>query len=392
MLRSTIGWSGAALVTLICVACGESKGDDTHDVPDAGKGGATEGHAAAGMAGKGATTGHGGSGGSGGGSGGSGGDVGGTTSAGKGGSAGGHAEGGNGGSGGSSAGKSAGGAGQGGSGGQSGGAQGGSSGMLGEAGAPEGGDTTGMLADLHDTVATACSAAATCCAAQAIPTMLDDCQAMYDMYQDGVPGIKAGHVTIDSTALARCKAAYMSSTDQCNLNAIVAACDGVFVGHQQVGEPCIGGYDCDRSTDTMTCLITDTSGAQPVGTCQKVPHAKLGEPCFSTCRAGEDCSSSTQGIAKPEDLALCFEDEGFYCDSNETTPVCKALLALGADCSEASFDACGSHAECNTTCEKVSDLGESCGSCFHSYQCIDGKCADPDWATDSTCMGFPPGP
>lgn len=383
MLRSRIGWSSAVLVTLVCVACGDSKGDDTHDAP--GKGGSA-GRAGAGKGGDEAPAGRSGTAGSGGssGRGGSGGSV----TAGKGGSAGSSAGSGNGGA---SAGKSGGGTGQGGSSGQSGG-QGGTSGMTGDAGAPEGAGKSGMLEDLHDTVATACSTAATCCAAKAIPTMLDDCASMYDMYQDGVPGIMAGHVTIDAEALARCKAAYTNSTVQCNLNAIVAACDGVFVGHQKVGEPCIGGYDCDRSTDTMTCLITDTSGENPMGTCQKVPHAKLDEPCFSTCRAGEDCSSSTQGVATPEDLAECFEDDGLYCDNNETTPVCKALLALGAECDGASWDACGSHAQCNTTCEKVSDLGESCGSCFHSYQCIEGKCADPDWATESTCMGSPPGP
>jgi len=385
MLRSTIGWSTAALVTLISVACGDSKGDDTHDAPAAGKGGATAGRASAGKGGDEAPAGRSGTAGSGGssGRGGSGGSV----TAGKGGSAGSSA---GSGAGGSSAGKS-GSSGKGGSAGQSGG-RGGTSGMTGDAGAPEGGAESGTLEDLHDTVATACSAAATCCAAKAIPTMLDDCSAMYDMYQDGIPGVMAGHVTIDAEALARCKAAYTNSTVQCNLNAVVAACDGVFVGHQQVGEPCIGGYDCDRSTDTMTCLITDTSGENPMGTCQKVPHAKLNEACFSTCRAGEDCSSTTQGLATPEDLAECFEDDGLYCDRSEDNPVCKTLLALGAACDSASWDACGSHAQCNTTCEKVGDLGESCGSCFHSYQCIEGKCADPDWATESTCMGFPPGP
>jgi hypothetical protein len=391
MLRSKIGWSGAALATLICVACGESKGDDTHDLPNVGKGGSAAGHSGAGTggsaahAGRSGATGKGGSGGSSkGGSGGGGGSV----TAGKGGSAGSAAGSGNGGT---TAGRSAGGTGQGGSAGQGGG-RGGTSGMTGEAGASEGGGESGMLQDLHETVATACSAAATCCAAKAIPTMLDDCSAMYDMYQDGVSGVMAGHITIDSAALARCKAAYENSTVQCNLNAIVAACDGVYVGHQQAGEPCIGGYDCDRSTDTMTCLITDTSGDSPVGTCEKVPRAKVNEPCFSTCRAGEDCSSSTQGIASPEDLALCFEDDGLYCDNNETTPVCKTILALGTECDGGSWDACGSHAQCNTTCEKVSDLGESCGSCFHSYTCVEGKCVDPDWATESTCMGFPPGP
>ncbi|HWP08613.1 MAG TPA: hypothetical protein VNN72_22885 [Polyangiaceae bacterium] len=385
MLRSRIGWSSAALVALIGVACGESKGDDTHDVPNVGKGGATAGHPSAGKggdeppAGRAGTDAKGGSSGSGG--------SGGNVSAGKGGSAGSTA---GGGTGGSSSGKG-GGAGQGGSAGQSGG-RGGTSGMTGDAGASEGGGDSGALEDLHDVVATACSAAATCCMTMGIPSMLDDCETMYDASQDGVYGIMSGHVTIDSAALARCKAAYSSSTDQCNLNAIVAACTGVFIGHQKAGDPCSGGYDCDRSTDAMSCLITDTSGAHPVGTCAKIPHAKLNEPCYGTCRAGENCSNSAQGIATPEDLALCFEDEGFFCDSNETTPVCKALLALGAQCDTASWDACGSHAECNTTCEKVGELGDPCGSCFHAFQCIEGKCADPAWANESTCMGLPPGP
>jgi hypothetical protein len=379
MLGSKFGWSVVLGLAVASVACGKSEddaGDD--DAATAGTGGASAGRAAGGRTG--ADAGRGGTAGSGG------------TAAGRGGSAG-TATGA--GTGGTSAGRGSAGAPEGGAeaAGRSGGGRAGTGGTTGDAGAPEGGtDPGGALEAIHDAVATACSAAATCCAAQGLTPMLDDCEAMYDTYQSGIAGIMAGHVTVDMAAVARCKAAYAAGPDQCNLNAVVAACKGVYVGHQGVGEPCVGGYDCDRSTDTMTCLVTDSSSQPYLGTCQKVPRAELNQTCFSTCRAGEDCSSTTLGIATPEELALCFEDDGLYCEFLESGSVCRSILPVGEECGSASFDACGSKALCDTTCVELSDIGESCGSCIHQYTCIDGTCTDPDWANESTCMGFPPGP
>lgn len=378
MLRSTVGRVAAVGVTLACAACGGSSHDDHND--DVPKAGAPGGQAGSGMSG-----GRGGVG------------TGGTLAGGRGGSAGSAAGSGAGGaSAGSHAGGSAAGAGQGGaaasSGGGGRGGASGTSGSSGDAGSSAEGGEGGALQDLEDTVASACSAAATCCTAQGFTPMLGDCEALYSMNQAAVPGIKAGHITLDPEALARCKAAYGSGPDQCNLNAVLAACQGVFVGQQGEGEPCIGVYDCDRSAGAVACFITDTSGEQPLGTCQAVPHGQLNDTCFSTCEIDQDCSSSAQGFQTPEELTLCFEEEGLYCDRTESEAKCRPLEPLGQPCEAVAFEACGSQAVCDVTCQARSDRGESCGSCLRQFQCVEGECKDPLWATESTCSGYPPGP
>jgi len=360
-----------AVVTLS--ACGASShGDDDGAAGDGGGAGKGSGGSLSAGAGSGGSSGSAGSSGS-------------SGAGGKGGSAGGGAAG---------AGATGAGAGSGGGSGEGGatddggsGGLGGTGGVAGSSGAGTGGAT---LDDLDQAVSAFCDAAAVCCSDHGIPAMLDDCASMYAMYQTAVPSITSGAVTLDAAALARCEAAYADGPDQCNLNKVVAACDGVFVGHQGVDDACIDGYDCDRSASVMTCLITDTSGEMPSGVCREVPHAKLDEPCDFSCSSGDDCSSTTFGGTQAS--PLCFEDEGLFCEYVGPGSVCHAIVPMGDACD--AFDACGSRGYCETTCKPLSDLGEPCGrGCIHQYQCGDlGTCVDPTWATDSACMGYAPGP
>ncbi len=370
MLVRQIGSLSVVVAALGFAACG----GDSHAPASVGSGGA--GQASGGTAGS--SAGQGGSAGSaGGGRGGS--DAGtGGTNAGRGGSDAGTG-GANSGSGGGS-GEAGAAAGDGGSAGLGGGA--------GTSGAGAGGSAT--LADLEDTVSAFCAAAATCCSERGVATDLVDCESMYTMYQTALPSLSTGAITLDAAALARCRAAYANGPDQCNLNKVVAACEGVFIGHQGVDEPCIGGYDCDRSEAAMTCLITDTTGDMPTGVCRTVPHAGLDEPCNFSCRSGDNCSSTTFGGADAS--PLCFEDDGLFCAYVGPDSACLAIVPLGDPCDR--FNVCGSDAYCDTTCKPLSDLGEPCSNgCRHQYQCGDGgNCVDPNWATESACMGYAPGP
>jgi hypothetical protein len=250
------------------------------------------------------------------------------------------------------------------------------------------------LAAVSDTVTSYCEAAQACCTAGSTPSAVSDCAAMYASHQEAIPGIKTGAVTVDMAALDRCKAAYADGPDQCNLNAVVAACDGVYVGHQGVGEPCFGVYDCDRSTGAMTCVFPgNASMDEPLGTCQKTPHAGLGEPCLSTCQTRDsDCSTNLLG-GTLDDLATCFEEDGLYCQYLETGSICAAIPDVGQSCDGGSYGSCGSTAQCDTTCRALSDRGLPCGyGCYPQYSCIDGTCVDPAWDGDSACMGYGPGP
>jgi hypothetical protein len=367
-----VGVIGAAAVSFAFVACGASQRDGTGG-SSAGKGGAGGGGlATAGKggsaAGRGAMAGDGGAG--------AGGNNGGRPA-------------GNAGSGGSSAGRSAGDAGRGGSAAGTGGGAGTSTSDAGEGGSP-GGDVEQMLEALDEAVSAFCNAARTCCPAQGQPTMLEDCEDKYATYRATPRSITDGAVTIDAGALARCQAAYADGPDQCNLNAVVAACRGVFIGTRAVDEPCADGYDCDRSQGAMTCLIGDSSAEPPVGVCKEIPRAQVDEPCFSTCRAREDCSSTTFGAEAA--LPFCFEADGLYCDSSTADAVCRPLTQVGEPCM--AFDECGSSARCDGTCRAASDKGEPCGDgCIHTFQCSDaGECVDPTWATSSACEGYAPGP
>ncbi|HYP88218.1 MAG TPA: hypothetical protein VEQ59_08690, partial [Polyangiaceae bacterium] len=194
-----------------------------------------------------------------------------------------------------------------------------------------------------------------------------------------------GALTIDATALAACNAAYEAAATSCEENAVLSACRGVTKGTVAEGAPCANGTECASSPGPSTCLIT-TNGSE-VGVCKTVPHATAGQTCLFTCRAGEDCRSTTYGSAT-DTIALCFEDEGLYCDVESQR--CKALLALGAACT--GNDQCGIAAFCSTTCQKRGTVGEPCRPCLDSLMCVDDKCVSPPFASFSTCEGRSLGP
>jgi hypothetical protein len=266
-----------------------------------------------------------------------------------------------------------------------GGATSGGSGGMGGGGA--GGAVTAINA-LFDTIDAYCSAVTACCQGATIPS--DDCNAIYASNQPAVASLTDGSVTVDMTALATCKAAYGAGPDQCNLNAVVKACAGVYVGLRAAGEPCTNLYDCDRSAGAMSCVVLDPN-TDPVGTCQKVPHLQAGDDCSFACRIGDDCSSTSIGAT--DALGLCFESDGLVCDYGSGQ--CRSIVALGEACTE--DGQCGSEAYCDgSNCQARSGVGEPCGggvSCRHELQCgDDGNCADPSWTSSSACTGYAPAP
>jgi hypothetical protein len=263
------------------------------------------------------------------------------------------------------------------------------SGMAGNAGAGRAG-AGGLPEPLRDAVRAFCAAAEHCCESAGLPAMLDECESMYATYQSAVPSLESGAVTLDEAALERCKAAYAEGPEQCNLNAVVAACRGVFIGQRALNDPCAGGNDCDRSEGARSCVILETTIPVPMGVCKQVPRAELGARCAFTCDAGDDCSNTSFGTA--EALPLCFEDDGLWCDSSSDEPVCRAIVPLGEACER--YDDCGSRAYCETVCKAKSQRGELCGyACLRQLQCgDDGRCRDPLWATESACVGYAPAP
>jgi hypothetical protein len=236
-----------------------------------------------------------------------------------------------------------------------------------------------------------CGALSTCCGSS---DSTATCEANYMKNSTNYPSLAAGLITVDPTVLAQCQAAY-SGANQCDLNTVVAACQGVFKGTRAVNESCTQGYDCDRSQGTMTCVISGDCNVNPMGVCTVVPHAKAGDTCEFTCETGEDCSSTTCGVGPTN--ALCFEDDGLYCAYFDSGSICRPLTPIGSTCSDAGSSECGSEAYCDVTCKARSGLGEDCGNgCRHELECGDDmKCHDPPWPVgpDDTysCMGYAPG-
>ena len=266
-----------------------------------------------------------------------------------------------------------------------GGASGGRGG-LGGSGGFSGAVTTELNAVL-DTVAAYCTAVTACC--QGTTVSQDACDAMYASNQPALGSLTNGSVTLDMTALATCKSAYGAGPDQCNLNAVVTACAGVYVGTRAAGEPCTNLFDCDRSQGAMSCVVLDPN-TDPVGTCRTVPHLQNGDDCSFACRIGDDCSTTSFGST--DVLGLCFESDGLVCDYGSSK--CQNMVALGSACTE--DGQCGSEAYCDTTCKARPGVGEPCdsgASCRHELQCgDDGNCANPTWTSSSTCAGYAPAP
>jgi hypothetical protein len=270
-----------------------------------------------------------------------------------------------------------------GSGGVSGGASG-NGGASGSAGA-------GALGPLGAIITSSCTAAQTCCMTAGFPASLSNCESMYGMNQPAATAVANGFVTVDQVALAKCVAAYQGAATQCNLNAVVAACQDVLLGTKNEDEPCTTGYDCNRAQGPTTCLVTN-SDMPPVGICKKTPHGKQNDPCIFTCRMGDDCSSTTYAGPGATVTPICFEAEGLYCDNSIADAVCKAILAPNSDCS--SDAQCGSESYCiDGTCQALSALGAPCGiGCRHELDCVADTCQDPLWANEYTCSAAPPGP
>ena len=261
-------------------------------------------------------------------------------------------------------------------------ASGGNAGSAGHGGA---GATT--VQQLQPTINAFCAAARDCCAKQAEPAMLDDCESAFPMNNSTVASLASGATTLDATALATCLAAYQTAATQCQENSVIDACRGVVIGTRAENAPCANGSECARDGGINTCLITEQNGT--VGVCKKIPHYEAGDACSSTCRKGEDCTSTTYGAADSM-LGMCFEDDGVYCDYLADVATCKAVLALGAPCTA---DAeCGSTGYCQTTCQKRGTVGDSCTRCLDSLMCVNNQCQSPPFASSYTCAGGSLGP
>ena len=253
-----------------------------------------------------------------------------------------------------------------------------------------------------------CMAARNCCAKSGVPSTLTDCENMFASRIPTLTFVDKGTVTIDSSALALCVAAYNDTATTCTFTAIDTACKGVFVGTKAEGAPCgIGGVpmvsgadECKSNGGAEECVWTgDSNDPSVTGVCHATTHGKSGDPCANSCVSAKDCTFDL--LTSPDSTtAVCFESDGVYCKSDNTPPTCAPIVAVGGSCA-ADQNSCASNSICEVTtskCKASSTLGQPCSytsgmPCINTLVCgSDSKCAAPTFADDYLCSGNPPYP
>ena len=269
-----------------------------------------------------------------------------------------------------------------------------------------GGGTDVSLATLASAF---CAAARACCTKAALPMALDDCETMFPSRIATLALVNKGTVTIDSTALAACVAAYRLVATACVYAPLVTGCSGVFVGTKAESAPCgVGGNpftpgrnECRKSGGAELCVWTgDSTDPTVTGACHKAPRGGKGDACASSCPSGQDCSADF--FTSPGTVpVLCFEDDGLYCNWATSSGTCAPIVAQGGSCAVDPSE-CASNTYCDSTaatpvCKAAGTLGQSCtlsgSTCLSQYVCgANDTCVDPDFAYESTCTGSPPVP
>ena len=238
---------------------------------------------------------------------------------------------------------------------------------------------------------------------------MSDCEAKFQSRLSALANVSKGAETIDNVALAACIAGYDEAATTCAFNPLEIACQGVFVGTKSEGAACgVGGVpslagsgECKATGRATECVWTgDANVSTTTGTCHTPAHAKKDDLCAATCAKNESCVFDL--FTSPGyPTAVCFEDDGLYCDSSADPAVCATTPATGSSCADHPFS-CGSADYCDETgttprCRTAATLGQACSSsgpdCGRSLICgTSHKCEDLGLAYDSTCSGTPPFP
>jgi hypothetical protein len=251
------------------------------------------------------------------------------------------------------------------------------------------GGTIGTATPLVDAF---CAAARACCAKDGRPVdPLASCEERAGA-TFGAAQVSAGTIRVDGPALDACVAAYQRAATSCTFTEVMTACRGIFIGTLSSGAACTQVADCRRDQGPMVCVMIQTSsGVTPTtGTCKPAMRGAENDPCLRSCPIGRDCSTGLlSGFPNPP-LALCHEQDGLFCDSDQT---CKPLKPLGADCFY--DEGCGTGNYCLPGCERILTVGAACQynrSCGPGYTCAAGACAPGPLAIDGSCEGYPQPP
>src|SRR5262249_24716408 len=114
-------------------------------------------------------------------------------------------------------------------------------------------------------------------------------------------------------------------------------CYKVFKGTLTTGKSCTDAAECATTGSApVACMIVLPDGGNTdVGTCQPVPRGALNSRCASDCYEGQaNCSFTQFGGTDPAAPAVCYSEDGLFCDYNQPDSIskCVNVHAMGSAC------------------------------------------------------------
>lgn len=211
-----------------------------------------------------------------------------------------------------------------------------------------------------------CKNIAGCCQTSGYPYDASACESALVSEFPAPPGAK-----YDAQAASACVQEAASLASGCHSwvdptrKALNAACDPVFTGSLQLGQPCNNDVQCASGPngEHRLCTYSKSTASQ---VCTAITRGKAGDACTETCTEladGQFDCSDLQGGA----VTACFTNDGLHCSSTGT---CAAQLSVGQSCTS-SFD-CKSGTHCDLMsgqCAAQLPLG---GACFEDKDCVAG--------------------
>jgi len=263
----------------------------------------------------------------------------------------------------------------------------GAAGGSGAAGA--GGDAGALAATkaLGDFTKAFCAAARTCCApVPGAEGLLADCETTLPSTSMRYAAVLDGTVVPDLTRLPACTAALQQATNTC---LVPDACQDLWQGTRALGASCTQSLQALQCrTDAGDVLCYRAASAMPAtftGVCQPAMRGTVGTPCVASCGPGLTCSQALYA-APSSPMAICYTQDGLYCES----AACAPLLPAGAPCT--ANPQCGTESYCATTCTPRKLAGQpclqdqECSQVNHLY-CVNDVCSAASLASDAVCGG-----
>lgn len=226
-----------------------------------------------------------------------------------------------------------------------------------------------------------CDRLVDCCRAQAMPLDPVTCNEGASAYFRGeFSKPDPAKVRYDGNVAEGCLSAYRDALTGCSFNdseALLAACDPLFVGLVPLGGSCRKSEECApqagghvschfaSSGDDGMCALDTSPGA--------APHGKLGEACAGSCTSNtcERSAPTVSGVT-----AICFASDGLYCDLQYT---CQPTLADGAACR---YTGCNPTSYCAAgICAAKKPDGATCSG---ADECVAEHCQYPNGSTTTT--------